>query len=55
MTNSTSHDILRNPFGEPQPTPPPQPRAAEDIYEATDYGAIEQDVFLLKAHLLNID
>ena len=55
-----SSDLLRYPFGEPESgTAPPQlPDFADDedeIRDSLDIGAIEQDVFLLKAFLLNND
>lgn len=53
-------DLLRYPFGAPEcgaatPQPPDLPDTAEEIHDGLDIGAIEQDVFLLKATLLNLD
>lgn len=52
-----SEQFLRYPFGPPEvaPQPQPLPQTEEEIHETLDYGAIEKDVFLLKAFLLNND
>jgi hypothetical protein len=51
-----SEQFLRYPFGAPESREPqPLPQTEEEIHETLDYGAIEKDVFLLKAFLLNND
>lgn len=51
-----SEQFLRFPFGTPEvQTPQPLPQTEEEIHETLDYGAIERDVFLLRAYLLNND
>lgn len=55
---SQQFDFLRNPFGDekPQaPQPPDLPSTGPEVEDSLDFGAIEQDVFLLKAYLLNSD
>ena len=55
MSNGPSFDV-KYPFGPPEAPQPPDPAPEEeDILDALDYGAIEQDIFLLRAHLLNTD